>query len=243
MMDREAKGDLILSGSGESGGGSFSKVVINGSGKITGDVNCEHLECNGSGKIYGNITSDYTLIQGSTDIQGSLTSEDIKVHGDSEVNGKVVFGEMEVNGHVKVDESLKGDTIHLEGMMKVKGDCEVETADLNGAFTIGGLLNGDRIDIELQGKSKVKEIGGETITVKRSSPSLLKLDKLIKSWSKELHADLIEGDQIKLQYTKAKVVRGNNVEIGPGCEIELVEYGNDLQVSDKATVDKTEKLS
>jgi cytoskeletal protein CcmA (bactofilin family) len=240
-MNQEAKADLVLSGSGESGGGSFTKVIINGSGKITGNVNCEHLECNGSAKIYGNITSENTLIQGSTNIQGNLTSEDIKIHGDSGVSGKIVFREMEVKGHANGSQSLKGDSIHLEGMMKVKGDVEVETADLKGAFTIGGLLNGDRIDIELHGKSKVKEIGGETISVKRSGRSLLNLDKIIKTWSRELHADLIEGDQINLQYTKAKVVRGNNVEIGPGCEIELIEYGNDLQVSDKAQVKKTEK--
>jgi cytoskeletal protein CcmA (bactofilin family) len=241
-MNHVAKGDLILSGSSETGGGSFTKVEINGSGKITGDVQCETFEVNGSGKLYGNITSEDAMIRGSAGIQGDLTSDKIIINGHSSVDGNVSFRELEVKGHSKVGESLKGDYILLEGMMKVKGDCEVESADLNGAFTIGGLLNGDRITIELQGKSKVKEIGGETITVKRSGPSILNLDKVIKSLSKELEAELIEGDQVKLEYTKAKVVRGNNVEIGPGCEIELVEYGNDLQVSEKAKVKKTEKL-
>lgn len=242
-MNQEAREALILSGSSETGGGSFTKVEINGSGKITGDVNCESLECNGSAKVYGNIISEYTVVRGSMDIQGDLTSDKIEVHGSSDVNGKAAFRDMEIKGQARVDQSLKGDHILLEGTIKVKGDCEVESADLKGAFTIGGLLNGDRISIELHGKAKVKEIGGETITVKRSGPSILNLDKLIKTWSKELQAELIEGDVVKLEYTKAKVVRGNNVEIGPGCEIELIEYRNDLQVSDKAKVNKTENLS
>jgi cytoskeletal protein CcmA (bactofilin family) len=241
-MNYEEKEALILSGSSETGGGSFSKVEINGSGKITGDVHCESLECNGSAKVYGNITSEHTLIRGSMNIQGDLTSDKIEVQGSADVSGQAAFRDMEIKGQAKVDQSLKGDHILLEGMIEVKGDCEVESADLKGAFTIGGLLNSDRVNIELHWKSKVKEIGGETITVKRSGPSILNLDKFIKTWSKELHAELIEGDTINLEYTKAKVVRGNKVEIGPGCQIELVEYGNDLQVSEKAKVGKSVKL-
>ncbi|WP_456272471.1 polymer-forming cytoskeletal protein [Bacillus sp. AK031] len=242
-MNQETMGDLILSGSSETGGGSFEKVQINGSGKITGDLDCKDFECNGSAKVYGNIQSDFAAIRGSAKVEGNFFADEIEIHGSSSIDGKLSFGKLEIKGHTGLVESVKGDYILLEGMMKVKGDCEVENADLNGAFTIGGLLNGDRISIELHGKSKVKEIGGETITVKRSGPSILNLDKLIKTWSKELHADLIEGDVVKLEYTKAKVVRGNNVEIGPGCEIELIEYQNDLQVSEKAKVDKTEKIS
>jgi cytoskeletal protein CcmA (bactofilin family) len=241
-MDREAKGDLILSGSSETGGGSFIKVEINGSGKIHGNVDCETLECNGAAKIYGDVTSEHAVIKGSAKVEGDISADKIEVHGNSTVDGNISFREMIIKGHSKLEESLKGDHLLLEGMMKVKGDCEVESAELNGAFTIGGLLSGDRIAIELHGKSKAKEIGGETITVKRSGPAILNLDKLIKTWSKELHADLIEGDVVKLEYTRAKVVRGTDVEIGPGCEIELIEYRNDLQVSEKAKVNKTEKL-
>jgi hypothetical protein len=32
------------------------------------------------------------------------------------------------------------------------------------------------------------------------------------------------------------VVRGNNIELGPGCEIELVEYKNDFKQDEKTKV-------
>lgn len=38
--------------------------------------------------------------------------------------------------------------------------------------------------------------------------------------------ETIEGDDIHLELTRARVVRGNNVSIGSGCDIDLVEYKN-----------------
>ncbi|WP_177167152.1 polymer-forming cytoskeletal protein [Salinibacillus kushneri] len=241
-MTRETKGDLVLSGNSETRGGSFIKVAINGNGTINGDVECKDFECNGSAKIDGDITSQYTVINGSTNIQGNFSSDEINIHGDSTIEGNTLFRSMEIKGHTRLKQFLKGDDIFLEGILKIAGDCEVEKAEFNGAFTIDGLLNADQVAITLHGKSSVKEIGGEMITVKRNRYPILHLDKLIKTLSKELHANLIEGDVVKLEYTKAKVVRGNTVEIGPGCEVEYIEYSSNLQVSEKAVVDKYKKL-
>ncbi|MCP3032508.1 polymer-forming cytoskeletal protein [Halobacillus sp. A1] len=241
-MVQTSKRDLILSGHSESGGGSFIKVEINGHGAIHGDVECENFKCNGSAKIHGDISSRQAVINGSTKVQGDFSSDEIKIYGDAAIEGHAFFQKMEINGHARTKQSIKGDHILLAGMMKVAGDCEVEKAELNGAFTIDGLLNADQVEISLHGKSSVKDIGGEVITVKRNRHPILHLDKLIKTLSKELQANVIEGDVVKLQYTKAKVVRGNTVEIGPGCEIEYVEYSTDLQVSEKAVVEKSEKL-
>ncbi|MGO4889532.1 polymer-forming cytoskeletal protein [Anaerobacillus sp. MEB173] len=241
-MVQKAKGDLILSGNSEAGGGSFIKVAINGHGAIHGDVECNDFECNGSAQINGDITSQHAVINGSTKVQGNFSSDEIEIHGDSTIDGNAFFRKMEIKGHTRLKQSLKGDEILLEGIIKVAGDCEVEKAELNGAFTIDGLLNADHVEVTLHGKSSVKEIGGEVITVKRNRHPILHLDKLIKTLSKELHANIIEGDVVKLEYTKAKVVRGNTVEIGPGCEIEFIEYSSDLNVSEKAVVEKSEKV-
>ena len=41
---------------------------------------------------------------------------------------------------------------------------------------------------------------------------------------KRLTAETIEGDVVWLENTTAKVVRGKNVTVGPGCVVDLVEY-------------------
>ena len=45
-----------------------------------------------------------------------------------------------------------------------------------------------------------------------------------------MYVRTIEGDQVELEYTQAKVVRGKYVRIGAGCEIDRVEYSGDLTV-------------
>lgn len=51
-----------------------------------------------------------------------------------------------------------------------------------------------------------------------------------------LEVETIEGEDIDLESTKAELVRGRNVVIGAGCEIERVEYSGTL------TVDKAAKV-
>ena len=58
----------------------------------------------------------------------------------------------------------------------------------------------------------------------------------------KLTVDIIEGDDIYLENTHAKVVRGNNITLGPGCEIELVEYKNDFKQDKEAEIGTHRKI-
>ncbi|MEQ2528257.1 polymer-forming cytoskeletal protein [Bacillaceae bacterium CLA-AA-H227] len=219
------KGDLIISGHGKSGGGSFERVIINGHGVIHGD-----------------ITARVVVINGISKMHASVYAEEMEINGHSKNEGRVTFRKMEINGKASFLNSIEGKELQLNGMVKIEGDCEVENAELNGGFTIEGLLNADTIAISLSGRSTVKEIGGETISVKRDKQSFLQLDKLFSILNKELTADMIEGDVIELENTIAKTVRGKHVHIGPGCQIDLVEYREDIRISEEADVKKSVKI-
>jgi len=45
-----------------------------------------------------------------------------------------------------------------------------------------------------------------------------------------------------VEYTKAEVIRGKKVEIGPGCEIGLVEYNEQFHCAKDASVKKQIKI-
>jgi len=51
-----------------------------------------------------------------------------------------------------------------------------------------------------------------------------------------LTAGTIEANSVELEGTRAKVVRGAEVVIGPGCEIDRVEYSKSLDVAEDALV-------
>lgn len=57
-----------------------------------------------------------------------------------------------------------------------------------------------------------------------------------------LRCSIIEGDDIYLEDTRSKIVRGNNVTIGRGCEIELVEYKNEIHIYDDQCAKEIKKV-
>jgi cytoskeletal protein CcmA (bactofilin family) len=240
------KKDLKINGEGNISGGIFSDIHINGHGKISGDVTCDIFKCNGDSKVLGNMNSNTAKINGSTTITGDLKSKEFKVLGYSKIKGSVESNETKINGQVEIEGSLTSDEIKINGEADVNLDCSAEKFDANGRFRIGGFLNAEDVNIKLYGPCSVKEIGCSKITVKKGN--VLNFRGLIRSIFPSienfggLSVDLIEGDDINLENTRAKIVRGNDVNIGAGCEIELIEYKSTLQKSGEAKVKEERKV-
>lgn len=221
-MKNKGISDLKIYGSGSYGGGTYDSISIMGEGKINSNVDCTNIKIYGEGQITGDLhVKDITDIKGHASIKGILEGEKLKVQGDAQF------------GSVSVEKA------EIMGNINVKNDFNAETFKLEGGFKIHGLLNADKIEINLYWPCEVLEIGGSDIKVKKESKlSFLGIKNMImpSESSEELTADIIEGDEIYLEYTKAKVVRGNNIELGPGCEVELVEYKGDFKKDDEAKV-------
>ncbi|WP_167747160.1 polymer-forming cytoskeletal protein [Cohnella luojiensis] len=214
-LDQIHKPNLIINGVSSAGGGDYDKVKIDGVGTINGHLNAAVFHTNGITKVYGNLQADEMDCDGMIKIDGHLSA------------GKSV-----VDGTLKVKGSVRSDHFTVNGLLRVEGDCEVETMEIAGSFEVNGLLNAGRMNANLHWKSQAKEIGVEFIKVRRVSKS---------SWSKlwrwmlpkavpGLKAEVIEGDDIDLEYTEADIVRGNRIRIGKGCSIGRVEYRTELNV-------------
>ena len=215
----ERIGDLNINGSGSSAGAKYDSVIINGEGNIFGDLDCVYLNVNGKCTVNGDVKSDSVKVYGDSLIKGNLRAEKAKIYGTADIVGNMSVDKAETYGSISVD-----------------GDCNAEIFKIDGTFTIEGLLNAGELELSIYGPSKAREIGGEKITVKKKGKyDFLGLRYLIGS-NKELTAESIEGDDIYLENTSAKIVRGNNVELGPGCEIELVEYKDSFKQDEKAEV-------
>jgi cytoskeletal protein CcmA (bactofilin family) len=242
----DARNDLKINGTGKISGGFYNDIVINGTGSIKGDVDCISFKTNGASSMSGNLKSKIIKVNGTTAITGAVSSGDIKVSGTTDFNGGVESNFTKINGAMNVTGNISSDELHLNGGMRVSGDCNAETFDSSGGFSVVGLLNADKINIRLNAPCRAKEIGGENITVKLGKDfSIRKLIKSIfPSWdlNQKLSVDVIEGNDIELEQTKAKIVRGDNVIIGEGCEIELVEYKKSFNQSEKSTVKENKKM-
>lgn len=244
-MGSEARQDLSIAGSASAPGGIYKDARISGAGKITGDVDCVRLEVSGAATISGNVKAQSARIMGAGKIEGNLESDEIKASGSLDVQGDVSTKELEVNGSTTVKGSITAESVEVRGALRAGGDCSAESFTSRGCFTIGGLLNAGRIEVFLHGNSQAKEIGGEAISVKHGDDAFFGLHKILHALINHtdgLTADSIEGDDVHLDGTRAKVVRGNNVTVGPGCKIDLVEYKGSFDQDKEATVTEHHKV-
>lgn len=239
-MDTKSRGDLVINGFGASNGGQFNVVTINGRGTINNDLECAELDCNGSGIINGNVVSEKTKVNGHARFRGNIDSQLIKIDGSARIDKNLSAEKVRISGKATVGGRVKCEEIRIQGTFTTGEDCESEVFKAESQFTVGGLLNADQIDIKMFGECKAKEMGGQTITV-RAKGSLI--GNLLKSFFKpQLETELIEGDKIELENTIAKIVRGNQVRIGPNCHIGLVEYTGEFSMDKKAVVTENRKV-
>jgi cytoskeletal protein CcmA (bactofilin family) len=227
-MDDTFRGDIKINGTGSASGGTYNSVIINGSGRVNGDLQCNVFQLNGSGSVEGSLDTHDGRISGSGTIEGDLKAEQFKITGSGRVSGSVTGNDLTVSGSGTVGKNVEVQNLKIEGHAKIGFDCNAEVFTSNGAFEIGGLLNSGEITIQLLGlKSKAREIGGEKISVTVGPAHGLGVIKTIISMgilNPILEVDSIEGDEILLESTSARIVRGNNITIGPGCDIGTVEY-------------------
>lgn len=221
IMEKD-KSDLKINGHGSSTGGKYKSVTINGNGSVSGDLDCVYLRVNGQGNVKGNVKSDSFKINGNSSIKGDLTAEKVKINGMTRIDGNLSVEDAETYGNINIG-----------------GNCNAEMFRVDGMFAVEGLLNAGELQLNLHGPSRAREIGGEKITVKRMGRFGLRgLKNFIwpHGYDKGLNTDVIEGDDVYLENTHAKVVRGNNIELGPDCEIELVEYNESFKQDENAVV-------
>lgn len=212
--------NIKVMGEGSSSGGDYEKISITGNGKVLGDVTAKKARVIGDCRFQGNAAFDLLHLTGKGKIEGDLISQELKVTGD-----------------LTVRQNLKGNSLQMRGFVTAGGNVDFESMDIKGGFHVEGFLNVGELVINLQlATSRAREIGGERIAIKSRS--------LFNS-ARTLEAELIEGDQIYLEYTTAKIVRGNNIEIGPGCNIELVEYRTSFKCKhrDQQNIEQIKQLN
>jgi cytoskeletal protein CcmA (bactofilin family) len=244
-MEKVNIGDIKISGSGSAGGGKYNEVIISGSGKINGDIECVEFKTSGSSKVIGNLKAETIKISGSARIEGNVEAKEMKVSGSTHVIGEVKSEILKVSGSTHIEGSLYGEEIGIMGSVHIDKNCEAESFKASGSFKIQGLLNAEQVKIIIGGYCSVQEIGGENIEVRLNPVDSFFIKKIIDkvfNSKGELTTELIEGNEIYLENTNAKIVRGNNVTIGEGCNIGLIEYSGEINISSESIVKEQKKI-
>ncbi|MEF2968121.1 hypothetical protein V3851_20020 [Paenibacillus sp. M1] len=241
MNEQQAR-NLKINGIGQSAGGTYGKISTDGIATLNGDTDCVSLTSNGTLKLKGSARAQEFRMNGKASAEGPLYGKKLRIDGMLNIAGDLRVEQNDINGILTITGSASGERMEIDGSMKLEGSAEFETFKVHGGFQIGEMLNAGTLDIYMAGACRAKEIGGERIQVRRKASARSLLAFLSPALAVRLTADVIEGDDIRLEETKADVVRGNSVIIGPGCEIGRVEYRHRYEADPSASVGRAEQV-
>jgi cytoskeletal protein CcmA (bactofilin family) len=242
-MSTTTESDLKVVGETTLPGGSYRDLSVMGRLRLEGDVACRSFSCMGEARVAGGLTSQRTSIVGETEAAGPVDAGDLTVVGQMKCLSTLRVRALSCTGKLQVQGRVDALSVKIMGEMNVRGDFNADEFRSVGAFHIDGLLSVDHLRVEPYGPSQAQEIGGGRIEVRRRAGFLGSLPVL--GWIREhffgslgakLEAQVIEGDDVHLEDTEARIVRGARITIGCGCRIGTVEYRETFHAEGDAVV-------
>ncbi|MBR6521357.1 MAG: polymer-forming cytoskeletal protein [Oscillospiraceae bacterium] len=244
--------DMKISGSGQIAAGEYKKVRISGSGKINGPIRCDKFLASGSARSEGIIECREEFnVSGSGKFDGAIKAGCLSVSGAFTCEDNInVSGEVKCSGSMECGGSLKGGYIEISGTATVAGEVEAETIEVQGRLNCDGLLNAEEINIAFVSGMDIGSIGGGRISIYRGHNGGKRISRLplfsslipLAAKSKVNVKTAIEGDVIAIENVSVPRVSGRIVAIGEDCEVDLVQYSEQIEVSPNAKVGKVEKV-
>lgn len=235
------KKNLIINGSGSYPGGTFDCVSINGSGKITGDIQCEKFATSGNSKVEGNVRCQKFVVNGSSKLCGDILGEEMKINGSCKVEGDLSGGKLTICGATTIRGEVKVKNLEIYGAAQIEKDIEAEEVRIAGGVKHHGFINAERVWIQSRasgGSVTFNEIGATEVSINQQKEEgfWMKFIGLFQSSQGGVVGQVIEADHIKVESANIHTLRGKNIEIGPECFIDTVEYTDTLNIHETSKV-------
>ncbi|MFQ6013105.1 MAG: hypothetical protein ACE5LS_05625 [Thermoplasmata archaeon] len=222
------------------------RVTIRSVGKVALDEPIVEFRCSGSGKVTTDLKAELVRISGACKIEGRCECEVFRASGAAKVNGDVQAREFRSSGSTKIEGDLRAEEVSVSGMTTVRGSIEAQEISVGGmlrvdrwvraesfrsrgTFRIGEGLEAKEIKILLDDVAEVPVLRGEDIVVKRGKRR------------GGLRAKTIEGNRVSVSGAQARLVRGQDVRIGPQSRIDVVEADR-VEVHETARVGERRSL-
>ena len=242
---------MRISGSGHISAGDYEeKIGVSGSAKLDGKVRCQAFHCSGSAAATTDLECrEDVAVSGSMSVNGILMAQKIHVSGSLSVGQECqAKEEIRVSGSLKCKGNVKSTAITIAGGIRCESGIEGEKVKISGNVQCDGLLNAEDIEIASErGTCSIGSIGGSNIKMycknaKSSVARMPLLEKLVGGSCRLEVKQSIEGDVVALENVITPLVVGRVVAIGIGCQIDLVQYSEEIEIHPEAKVKRYERV-
>lgn len=198
------------------------KFVV--SGKVKGESRMNIRELT----ISGLLTALQELEVGILKLSGKLSANSLKVEN------------AEISGMVTITGELCAHVLEIRGMMTADS-VESEVLKVKGRIDCKDMINSEKVEISSTSGSSFNEIGASDVKICELEPKHGLLSRLstlchLFSGTTVVKGNLIEADSVYVENARIKKIRGQDIVIGPHCEIEAIEYSGTLVVDSTSTV-------
>lgn len=219
--------NLEINGIGQSGGGAFNEVRVEGVGRLSGLVKCSEFSIEGIGFAKEIECLENVSVEGVLNAK-SLKANNIHVSGSCRVKVDMNASLLSVEGYLSTTQTVKVKQARIEGKVKFKGAVEAENLDLTFAdYSVFDVISATNLSI--------KHSLNREFYHKSRGLSLRKKRCIFEG-------QLLEGDHIEIEYCHVKQIYGDVIKIGPGCIIEEIEYKDQLEIDPTSVVKVTKRV-
>ena len=211
--------NMRIAGRGTVPAGEYDKISVSGSGRLFGEVHCNNFSAAGRSSGESITCAERFKASGSSSFFGTVKAQNVRAAGSFSCGGDLVAEE----------------ELSVSGSLRVGGDLQAKSVRIAGGLQCDGTLCAESAELQADKRMQLKSIEGGSIRVRRKAVSIFLKRRTTVT-------ETIEGDALDLEYVTAPRVTGQNVIIGKGCVIDLVQYRDEIQISPKATVGKVEKI-
>ena len=211
--------NMRIAGRGTVPAGEYDKVSLSGSGRLFGEVHCNNFSAAGRSSGESITCAERFKASGSSSFSGTVKAQNVRAAGSFSCGGDLVAEE----------------ELSVSGSLRVGGDLQAASVRIAGGLVCDGALCAKETELQADTEMRLERIAGGNIRVRRKLISIFRKRRVRVTTA-------IEGDVLDLEYAIAPRVTGRNIIIGKGCEIDLVQYRDEIQISPKATVGKVEKF-
>ncbi|HZW83328.1 MAG TPA: hypothetical protein VFF14_07935, partial [Candidatus Deferrimicrobium sp.] len=170
---------------------SARNISVLGEGTVSGGQYAD-IKIMGTADFLDGVEAKAIRIMGEA-VLGAVKASDIMVAGTARFKGPVHADSVKVNGEADFDQTVKAQTFVVNGSIRAVQGMESEKFIARGNFE-ANYLNANDVEIYLAGRSRVREIGGESVRVQTKAWYMF-FHNLFGKHLQELAVDTIEADR------------------------------------------------